>query len=275
MDQNIFYRVMLNDKVKIEPKYLSKTYRSFIVNKIKSSVEGVCTKHGYVKQGSVEIYKIAPGSIELIGLNGSVVFDVYYYAEVCNPLVGNVVKATVVNMNKFGILAESSGILEVIIAKNSVSINHESLALIENVQVGQSVMIEVIGKKFELGDQKISIVGRMVSTTNERVIKPVLQKKQPVIVAEDADEEPVEDDEDDVHSSSSEKDEKEDKDDNEDDNVDESVVEDDDDNELLYQDGGNEFFDSDDDTCAGNNEYEFYSDEDNEDALDESDDEDY
>ena len=160
---NIFYRTLLNDKIKIEPKYISKDFRTHIFNKLKKSVEGVCTQHGYIKEGSVELYKVSPGTIDLVGLNGYVLFDTYYYADVCNPMRGNVVKATVMNVNKFGILADVMGILEIVIAKNSVNIVHDNNVDLEKIKIGDSIMIEVMGNKYELFDKKISVVGRVVS----------------------------------------------------------------------------------------------------------------
>ena len=255
MDSNIFYRVMLNDRIKIEPKYLSKSYRTYVTNRLKNSMEGVCTKHGLIKQGSIDVYKVAPGCIELIGLDGSVVFDVYYHAEVCNPLVGSIIKANVVNVNKFGILAESAGILEIIVAKNSVNIAHDSVVNLDTIQIGQTVTVEVVGKKFELGDKKISIVGRIVSTET-KVPSTMAATKKLVVpdAAEDGDEEDVDDNVD--------EEEEEEKDEDAED-VEESLIDiDDEDPEALYQDGGNEFFDSDEED-AGNQEYEFYSEEEN------------
>lgn len=259
MDSNIFYRVMLNDRMKIEPKHLSKTYRTYVTNRLKTLMEGTCTKHGLIKQGSIDVYKIAPGNIELISLNGSIVFDVYYHAEVCNPLIGSILKSTVVNVNKFGILAESSGILEIIIAKNSVNINHDSVVNLESIQIGQSVMVEVVGKKFELGDKKISIVGRIVSAGTKA---SVVASKKPIVTAavedddEDVEVEVDEDDEDEDENENDKDDKEEDKEDKDD--LDESLIDiDEDDPEALYQDGGNEFFDSDEE--AADHEYEFYS----------------
>lgn len=185
---NIFYRTLLNDKVKIEPKMLSREFRKNLLNKLKSSVEGVCSKHGYVKTGSIELYKVSPGSVDLTGLNGYIIFDVYYWAEVCNPMIGNVIKATVMNVNKFGILADAMNILEIIIAKNSVSITHETTMDIDQIKIGDSVTVEIIGKKFELNDKKISIIGKIVSED-----KKVHSKKD-----EDNKEDEYDDDKDDV-----------------------------------------------------------------------------
>lgn len=168
MDQSttIFYRSILTDKVKIEPKYMSKGFRDHILQKLKKNVEGVCSKHGYVKEDSIDIYKMSAGNVDLIGLNGYVVFEVSYYADICNPLIGNILKANVLNVNKFGILADVMGILEIIVPKNSINIVHDSDIDIDAVKIGDQILIEIMGKKYELYDKKISIVGRLVSNSN-------------------------------------------------------------------------------------------------------------
>ena len=251
--ENIFYRVLLNDRIKIEPKYLSKDYRNYLLTRLKDMLEGICSKHGYIKEGSIEIYKVAPGNIELIGLNGSVVFDVYYYADICNPLIGNVLKATVTNVNKFGILAESASILEIIIAKNSVNITHDSGVDLERVQIGHQIMVEVIGKKFELNDKKISIVGKIVSGASTSSTKP---KK---VIKEDRVDD--EDDVDDIDVAAADviadgEDEEDKEKDDDETSLNENENEDEDEE---FQKGGNEFFDSDED--QDEEEYEFYSEE--------------
>lgn len=258
---NIFYRVLLSDKVKIEPRYLSKDYRSYVSNKLKGSMEGICTKHGYIKEGSIELYKVAPGNIELIGLNGNIVYDVYYYADICNPLIGNVIKATVTNVNKFGILAEVANILEIIIAKNSVNITHDNGVDLENIQIGNQVMVEVIGKKFELNDKKISIVGKITtgsgSSSKKKVPKEDLVKTG---VEEDDDAEDI-----DVVPEVGGGDDADAEEEDEDAEAEEDVEEADElelEDEEEYQKGGNEFFDSDEE--VEEDAYEFYSDEEGE-----------
>lgn len=198
--KEIFYRTLLNDKIKIEPKYLSSDYRtSILYNKLKSSVEGICSRHGYIKENSVEIYKVSPGVVDLIGLNGYIVFDVYYYADVCNPLVGNIIKAKVINVNKFGILAEIEPILEIVIAKNSVNILSDSNIDLENIVPGDYINVEIIGKKFELNDKKISIIGRVVSNVLEKKggTSSQIQKNQIPLEDEEENEEIIQEDEDD------------------------------------------------------------------------------
>ena len=104
------------------------------------------------------------GYVQTFSLNGDIIFNVSYYADVCNPAIGSIIEAKVVNMNKFGILAELSVkkdvILEIIVAKSMVNILNE--IPIDNYSINDIITIEILGKKYELGDKKISIVGRTV-----------------------------------------------------------------------------------------------------------------
>lgn len=268
---NIFYRVLLNDRVKIEPKFLSKNYREYVSNRLKKNVEGVCSKHGFVKPDSIEVYKIAPGNIELIGLDGSVIFDVYYYAEVCNPLVGNIIKATVTNVNKFGILAEVSGILEIIVAKNSVSIQHDHGILLDGIEIGHIIMVEVMAKKYELNDKKISIVGRLVSKESGSKTK----KTVALLDVKDDDDEAVDDGNEEVENSEEEVENSEEEEEQEQEQEEELEIEDDD-VDVFAERPVNEFFESDEEVEEpANPEYEFYSEDGDDFASDGSDQEEF
>lgn len=160
MDSNIYMRMLLCEKVKLEPAFISKQYKDELLRRLKAKVEGLCTRHGYIKKESIDIHKVCVGRVEMIGLNGNTQYDVHFYADVCNPLLGSMIKCRVTNINKFGILAEADNIIEAIIAKNSVNIQSE--VDLEKIRIGDDVLIEVVGKKYELNDKKISIVGKVV-----------------------------------------------------------------------------------------------------------------
>jgi DNA-directed RNA polymerase subunit E'/Rpb7 len=161
---NIFMRMLLTEKVKLEPSFLHKNYRDEVLRRLKLKVEGICSRHGYIRKDTIEIHKICIGRIELIGLNGNTEFDVMFYADICNPLLGSILRCKVSNINKFGILAEAEGVIEAIIAKNSVNI-HSDIDL-DKIRIGDDILIEVIGKKYELNDKKISLIGRAVKDVN-------------------------------------------------------------------------------------------------------------
>ena len=196
-NNDIFVRVLLNEKIKLEPSFITKSFAIELKNRLVHKLEGICSRHGFIRKKSIDIYKIKPGYLELISLNGYAQYDIYFYAEVCNPLIGSIIKCKVTNINKFGILAEAGykvngtikNILEAIIAKNSVNIKSD--IDLDKIKQGDIVKIEVIGKKFELNDEKISVVGKILNQKVKQDVKPV---KTEIIVdtidedAEDADE---------------------------------------------------------------------------------------
>jgi DNA-directed RNA polymerase subunit E'/Rpb7 len=156
--------MLLTERVKLEPSFLHKQFREEVVRRLKIKVEGVCSRHGYIRPDSIEVHKICTGKVELVGLNGNTEFDIVFYADVCNPMLGSVIKCRVSNINKFGILAEAENVIETIIAKNSVNI--QSDIDLDKIRIGDEIMVEVVGKKYELNEKKISLIGRVVKDPN-------------------------------------------------------------------------------------------------------------
>lgn len=270
---DIFMKVLINEKVKLEPRYLNRNYKNELIKRLNEKLAGKCTRHGYIKKNSIEIYKITPGMIEMISLNGTVNYDIYFHAEVCNPMLGTMLNVKVINTNKFGILAESGytddetneflNIIEIIIAKNSVSIVSDTD--LDNISKGDELKVEVIGKKYELNDKQIKIFGKIVVDPKKKTII-----NDQVDLDDDADEDAdfiddveldVEDAEDaeDVDADDADADDA-DADDLEDEDADDNLddLEDDDDvDEDEDKKGGNLFSD---DEFFGDDEYDIYDD---------------
>lgn len=171
--QDVFVNSILTDRVRLSPNMIDSDYRDALLKLVQEQYEGVCSKHGFIKPGSIELYKVSAGMMRLVSLNGDVIFTVQYKADVCNPVIGTVVTATVTNTNKFGILAEVSTqvleedgnprnvpVIECIIMKQTV--NMGSTKDLNVVKVGDDVHVEIMGKKYELKDKKICAVGKIV-----------------------------------------------------------------------------------------------------------------
>jgi DNA-directed RNA polymerase subunit E'/Rpb7 len=271
-NNDIFMRVLLNDKIKLEPKYMSRNFKNELSKRLTDRLEGKCTRHGYVRKGSIEIYKVTPGIVEMISLNGNIQYDIYFHAEVCNPMLGSIVKAKVSNINKFGILAEAGyndpetneylNILEIIIAKNSVNIVSD--VNLEEVKIGDEVRVEIMGKKYELNDKQISVVGRIVAeAVNKSKIGGRSRNVEVDADAEDAEDADVEnideyEDAEDAEDADAEDAEAEDAED--------AAVEEyedvDEEEEASSKEGGNLFSDDSDDLFEDDDEYDMYNDED-------------
>jgi DNA-directed RNA polymerase subunit E'/Rpb7 len=196
MESSFFITVPLTDNVKVKPHMLCNEMSKNLQTYLEKKFEGRCSYHGYIRPSSIKILKYSAGIVQDVTLNGDVEYIVKYSADVCNPAVGSSVKAKVVNQNMFGILAECSikngsitrPVLEIIIAK--VSSTNDPEVNVESVNVGDIINVEIVGKKFELDDTKITIVGKIISNKKNIV-------KIDLLDVENDDDDVVEDDDDD------------------------------------------------------------------------------
>lgn len=177
MNNDSFVLSLLNEKVKLSAKYLNKNYKQYLLKLLQDRNEGKCSKHGYIKKGSIEIKRVSVGALEIQSLRGFVNYDIQFSAMVCNPTKGSILKCTVLNSNNFGVLCVcglNNGpnfvpIIDIIIPKNSLTIRSDSDINVDTLQKGDVINVEIIGKKFEINDSKISAVGRIVELKDDSV----------------------------------------------------------------------------------------------------------
>ena len=238
----MFVKTLLHDHVKLKANEIGRNFKEMLTAKIKHAVEGKCTRYGYV----------VPGRVDGASLNGDVVYEVEYQATVCNPAIGSIVPAKVVNVNRFGVLAygglaqpgsaEELNVLEIIVAKQGVALTSD--VDLDGVRIGDAVQVQILGKRFELNDAKISIVGKVISKT-----EAVQQVHASVVTAIDVDvddgatDAPAPSSASDVDTGSgTEKDDSDDdKDDSDEDNdadPDDADADDDDDDEFMSDEVG-------------------------------------
>lgn len=179
----MFLPVRFKTSVQIAPGDLNDNFDETIKAKLKDTLEGVCSRYGYIKPGSLEIIKRSAGLFTKQHFNGHLRFEIQCRGDVCNPAQGLVVQAVVKNKNAMGLLAESSieianntvPILDIIIPKKSNGIMSE--IDLEEVQIGDHIYVMVMGKRYQLNDTSISIIGRAVK-------KPKPKKGKEDIAAE-------------------------------------------------------------------------------------------
>lgn len=171
MDNNSFIPSLLTEKVKLSPKYMNKSFSQKLLNHLIEKNEGKCSKHGYIRRNSISITKISTGIVEAHTLHGFLNYMVQFKALVCNPTNGSVIKCKVVSSNNFGILCSSGitdenneymAIMDIIVPKNSLNIKSDAHIDFDKIVPNQVLDVEIVGKKFEINDEKISAVGKIV-----------------------------------------------------------------------------------------------------------------
>lgn len=169
----LFIPIKFKTYVQLSPSELDSKYQERIYEKVRAVYEGTCTKFGYIKPNSIDIVKRSCGSFVKQHFNGAIRFDLICRGEVCNPVQGSIVTAIVKNKNLLGILAESTmeldgeniPILDIIVPINSAGIISD--VFLDSISIGDTVDIEVMGKKYQIKDKKISIIGRVIVMKGE------------------------------------------------------------------------------------------------------------
>ena len=187
--QGIFVNTVLNNKVKLKPQLIASNLKDVLEWTLKHRFEGKCSNHGYIRNNSISVTNFSMGKLIASSLNGDSEFIVEYKADVCNPAIGSVIQATVTTKNNFGILAESYvpelpsqenknestepkliSILEII----SVKTHHDCPDIqFDDVKEGDKINVQILGKKFELNDKKISAWGKLVTKSNKTLLEEV------------------------------------------------------------------------------------------------------
>jgi DNA-directed RNA polymerase subunit E'/Rpb7 len=176
---NLFMPIQFKSSVQLKPNELDDRFEEHLLYKLQQEYEGKCSRHGYIKPSSLTIVQRSMGRLLKPHFNGHIRFDVSVVGEVCNPVEGMVIQAVVKNKNVLGILAESTvriqnrliPVLDIIIPKRTAGISSE-IAL-DTLNVGDVINVEILGKRFQLNDQRISIIGRGVES-----VESVQQRRQ-------------------------------------------------------------------------------------------------
>jgi DNA-directed RNA polymerase subunit E'/Rpb7 len=171
MQDIVFVRSLLCDPVLVKPRMLGSNYIEVVERLLRDSHEGVCSRHGFIMPGSIAVRKVLSSRVEAVSLNGDVRYDVQYFANVCNPAIGSIIEGRVINLNRFGVLVHSGvqapdgtsmPVVETIVTRQAIA-GVESEVDLDTIEIGQMVRVQIAGKKFELNDDKISVIGRFVA----------------------------------------------------------------------------------------------------------------
>ena len=180
----LFIPIKFKTNVVLKPSEMDSDFENTILKKLKTLYENVCSKYGYIKNNSIKIIKRSIGIIKSQHFNGNVCFDVVCTAEICNPIQGSVIKCKVKAKNSLGLLAEGYydkiPILEIIIPKISAGIQSE--VNLDTINIGQEIKIEVCGKKYQLFDKHISIIGKAIKNKEEFIKTAIIEDTDDDIV---------------------------------------------------------------------------------------------
>ena len=165
--ENIYFNCILIKKIVVQSKFLNENINEYISSYIKSKIENHCVDEGFIKEDSIKILKKSAGMLIGSRFTGDITYEVAYTAQVCNPMVGNIIECKVKFINKLGLLG-NNGPITIIVGKQFHSNDND----LNKIGVGDIVKVEVIAKKYSLNDKEIKVIAKLWD--NKKTVKKEL-----------------------------------------------------------------------------------------------------
>ena len=131
-----------------------------------SCIEGRCITEGFIKPHSTRIIDFKCGKI----IAKNVQFNIVIQCLVCNPQPQSIITCVAKNITQAGIRAVSDDEYSPIVVYITRDFGIESdKTYYSSIKEGDKINIRVIGKRFEMNDKHIQIIGFLVQPKKERI----------------------------------------------------------------------------------------------------------
>lgn len=154
MGDPLFERRALVRNVHIDAKFLQRNIQASILAQLRAKYEGICVAEGYIQRRSITIVEHSLGRTNLI--KGGLDYTVKFQADVCMPHPGQVFRMPVSLKSKIGVHAEMTPI-KALLPRDL----HIGVTDFEDVGEKEEIEFEVVGSRFQQGDESIVVLGKL------------------------------------------------------------------------------------------------------------------
>ena len=161
---SVYTRSILNKSIYLSITDIGSNISEILEKKVNLEFQNRCIVEGFIKSNSCKIISYSSGKIS----NNKIVFNVIFECYLCYPVEGMIIDCKVENITKAGIKAvidEDPSPVVIFIARD----HHYNNKLFASVKERQNISIKVIGQRFELNDEFISIIGELVEKSETKL----------------------------------------------------------------------------------------------------------
>jgi len=155
--KGIYMKNVLTRKISLPFRNIGSNIKVNIKKVLETTLYGKCAKEGYIRKNSINILSFSSGVVA----GNYVTFDVIFECLVCHPVEGQIIKCRVKNITRAGIRAnyakEEISPITIFIARD----HHYNNEFFSKIKTDQDIVIRVIGIRYELNDETISILGEL------------------------------------------------------------------------------------------------------------------
>jgi len=152
----LFIPSIINEKITIPFNKMSNNMTRYFESYAEKRIEGKCRNEGYIRLKSSNVISYSTGLL----FSDKVIYDVVYSVEVCYPYENMEIDCKIKNITKIGIRAVISETNNPIIL--FISREHNPDKEFDNYKENQIIKVKVIGQRFELNDEYISVIGELI-----------------------------------------------------------------------------------------------------------------
>lgn len=170
------YPAIFEERIPLTPKDLNRlsdvTVEDILIEKLRTKIEGRCSKHGYVVPGTLEVLSRSMGHVETGRFTGDVVYQVQSQGGVINPSDGTILQGEIIKKNKMGLYVEYKDAIRVLLPRDLHIANEE----FESLQIGTKIEVEIKKSRFQVNDPYILCVGLYKKIVSDGApVQPIMQ----------------------------------------------------------------------------------------------------
>lgn len=152
----LYTEAIIQEKIRIPFNKMSNNMTRFFENYAEKMIECKCRNEGYVRMGSCSVLSYSTGLLN----SDSIIYNVIYSVNVCYPYENMEVECKIKNITKIGIRAIISEQNNPIIL--FISREHNPDKDFDQYKENQIIKVKILGHRFELNDQYISVIGELI-----------------------------------------------------------------------------------------------------------------
>ena len=154
--ENLYVTSLIHEKITVGFNSIGKDMTKYFETYAKRNIEGRCRKEGYIHPNNTSVVSYSTGLLR----SDTVVYDVMFSMDVCLPYETQEFQCTIKHITKIGIRAFVSEIDNPITVY--ISREHNPDVNFDEYKEGQLITVKVIGQRFELNDETVSVVAELI-----------------------------------------------------------------------------------------------------------------
>jgi hypothetical protein len=145
-----------------------------LLRKAREGVENKCSEQGFVLPGSLQLLSRSMGYFESARFTGEAIYYVKLEGKVVYPVEGVQVLGKVIRKNKMGLYINYNDAIRIQVPRDL----HLDRPEFEDIQVGETVEVELKRSKFAIYDAYILASGMFLSVVSDRPIRPFVENER-------------------------------------------------------------------------------------------------